>query len=129
MPEVPMPDTVFEVFEATARTHAARPAMRRKRGESWEPITWSEYRSAVRQAARGLAALGAAVTVVEAMDPLQRAIVHQYLAERHIPPQVTDPFEIKDVDVSVERSRRAAFWYQPSTSGCTRIRARPTSGL
>jgi len=55
-----MPDTVFEIFEATARTHADRPAMRRKRGDSWEPITWSEYRNAVRQAARGLAALGAA---------------------------------------------------------------------
>ncbi len=55
-----MPDTVFEVFEATARTHADRPAMRRKRGDSWEPITWSEYRDAVRQTARGLAALGAA---------------------------------------------------------------------
>ena len=30
-----------------------------------------------------------------------------------VPPQVTDPFEIKDVDVSVERSRRAAFWSSP----------------
>jgi long-subunit acyl-CoA synthetase (AMP-forming) len=55
-----MPDTVFEVFEATARTHADRPAMRRKRAGSWEPITWSEYRDSVRQAARGLAALGVA---------------------------------------------------------------------
>jgi long-subunit acyl-CoA synthetase (AMP-forming) len=55
-----MPDTVFEVFEATARTHADRPAMRHKRAGSWEAITWREYRVAVRQAARGLAALGAA---------------------------------------------------------------------
>jgi long-subunit acyl-CoA synthetase (AMP-forming) len=53
-----MPDTVFEVFEATARAHAGRPAMRRKRAGSWEPITWAEYREAVRLAARGLAALG-----------------------------------------------------------------------
>jgi long-subunit acyl-CoA synthetase (AMP-forming) len=53
-----MPETVFEVFEATARAHADRPAMRRKRAGSWEPVTWKEYRDAVRQAARGLAALG-----------------------------------------------------------------------
>jgi long-subunit acyl-CoA synthetase (AMP-forming) len=53
-----MPDTVFEVFEGTARAHADRPAMRRKRAGSWEPITWSEYRDTVRLAARGLAALG-----------------------------------------------------------------------
>jgi long-subunit acyl-CoA synthetase (AMP-forming) len=53
-----MPDTVFEVFESTARAHAPRPAMRRKRGQTWEPITWEEYRRSVRQAARGLAALG-----------------------------------------------------------------------
>ena len=53
-----MPDTVFEVFEATARAHADRPAMRRKRGGEWETTTWAGYRDAVRQAARGLAALG-----------------------------------------------------------------------
>jgi long-subunit acyl-CoA synthetase (AMP-forming) len=53
-----MPDTVFEVFEATAGAHAGRPAMRRKRAGSWEAITWAEYRDAVRLAARGLAALG-----------------------------------------------------------------------
>ncbi|MCG6922963.1 MAG: AMP-binding protein [Acidobacteria bacterium] len=53
-----MPDTVFDVFEATARAHAARPAMQRKRAGSWEPISWAEYRDAVRRAARGLVALG-----------------------------------------------------------------------
>jgi long-subunit acyl-CoA synthetase (AMP-forming) len=53
-----MPDTVFEVFERTARAHAHRPAMRRKRAGSWEPITWREYRDAARLAARGLVALG-----------------------------------------------------------------------
>jgi long-subunit acyl-CoA synthetase (AMP-forming) len=54
-----MPDTVFEVFEATARAHADRPALRRKRGADWETTTWAGYRDQVRRAARGLAALGA----------------------------------------------------------------------
>ncbi len=40
----------------------------------------------------------------------QRAIVRQYLTQRNISPSVTDPFHIKDVDVSVEMSRRTAFW-------------------
>ncbi len=40
----------------------------------------------------------------------QRAIVRQYLSDRNISPNVTDPFNIKDIDVSVEMSRRAAFW-------------------
>jgi long-subunit acyl-CoA synthetase (AMP-forming) len=53
-----MPDTVFEVFEATVGAHAGRPAMRRRRAGSWEAITWAEYRDAVLLAARGLAALG-----------------------------------------------------------------------
>lgn len=53
-----MPDTVFEVFEATARAHADRPAMRHKHAGTWETTTWAEYRSFVRQAARGLVALG-----------------------------------------------------------------------
>ena len=53
-----MADTVFEVFERTAGAHADRPAMRRKRGDSWETISWAEYRDAVRRTARGLAALG-----------------------------------------------------------------------
>jgi sodium transport system permease protein len=38
------------------------------------------------------------------------AIVRQYLADRNISPRVTDPFEIRNVDVSKELSRRAAFW-------------------
>ena len=53
-----MPDTVFQVFEATARAHANRPAMRRKHEGTWETTTWAEYRALVRQAARGLVALG-----------------------------------------------------------------------
>ncbi len=40
----------------------------------------------------------------------QREIVRQYLVERNISPHVTDPFQIRDVDVSVESSRRAALW-------------------
>ncbi len=40
----------------------------------------------------------------------QRAIVRQYLSDRSISPDITNPFEIKDVDVSVEMSRRAALW-------------------
>ena len=53
-----MPDTVFEIFEATARAQADRPAMARKRGGTWERTTWRGYRDAVRQAARALVATG-----------------------------------------------------------------------
>jgi long-subunit acyl-CoA synthetase (AMP-forming) len=55
-----MPDTVLEVFEATARAHAERPAMARKRGGAWERTSWRDYREAVGQAARALVALGIA---------------------------------------------------------------------
>ncbi len=53
-----MPDTVLEVFEATAGAHAERPAMARKRGGTWELTSWREYREAVHRAARALVALG-----------------------------------------------------------------------
>jgi long-subunit acyl-CoA synthetase (AMP-forming) len=53
-----MPDTVLEILESTARAYAGRPAMARKRGGAWEKTTWSEYRGAVRQAARALVASG-----------------------------------------------------------------------
>jgi long-subunit acyl-CoA synthetase (AMP-forming) len=53
-----VPDTILEIFEATARWHADRPAMVRKRGGAWETTTWSAYRDAVRQAARALVAAG-----------------------------------------------------------------------
>ena len=53
-----MPDTLLEIFETTARRHADRPAMARKRGGAWEKTTWREYRDAVRQAARALVATG-----------------------------------------------------------------------
>jgi long-chain acyl-CoA synthetase len=55
-----MPDTVLELFEATARAHAERPAMARKRGGAWEKTTWRGYRDQVSRAARGLVALGVA---------------------------------------------------------------------
>jgi long-subunit acyl-CoA synthetase (AMP-forming) len=53
-----MPETVLEIFEATARDHADRPAMARKRGGAWEKTSWRSYRDAVRQAARALVATG-----------------------------------------------------------------------
>ena len=53
-----MPDTVLEIFEATARAPAGRPAMARRRGGAWERTTWCEYRDAVREAARALVATG-----------------------------------------------------------------------
>jgi long-subunit acyl-CoA synthetase (AMP-forming) len=63
-----MPNTVFEVFESTARAHGHQPAMRRKRGGTWEAITWDEYRQSVLLTARGLAALdvgaGRGVTIM-----------------------------------------------------------------
>jgi long-subunit acyl-CoA synthetase (AMP-forming) len=53
-----MPETVLEVFEATAAAHGERPAMARKRAGSWELTSWREYREAVQRAARALVALG-----------------------------------------------------------------------
>jgi len=52
-------DTVLELLRATAAAHGPRPAMRSRSGEGWETTTWSGYLEAVRQAARGLVALGA----------------------------------------------------------------------
>jgi sodium transport system permease protein len=40
----------------------------------------------------------------------RQAIVQEFLAARHIPPRVTDPFKIESVDVSGEVRRRAALW-------------------
>ncbi len=53
-----MPQTVLDIFEATARAHAERPAMARKRGGAWQKSSWREFRDAVRQAARALVATG-----------------------------------------------------------------------
>lgn len=48
--------------------------------------------------------------VRKVLSQWQQSIVRQYLRARDMPPDVTDPFEVADVDVSVEMSRRAAFW-------------------
>lgn len=48
----------MEVFEATAKANASRPALRVKRGGSWQTTTWGEYREQVRLAARGFIKLG-----------------------------------------------------------------------
>lgn len=53
-----MPETVLDIFEATARAQADRPAMARKRGGAWEKTSWSGFRDAVRRAARALVATG-----------------------------------------------------------------------
>ena len=53
-----MPQTILEVFDATVGAHADRPAMLRKRGSAWEPVSWSGYRERVLRAARALVALG-----------------------------------------------------------------------
>ena len=53
-----MPQTILEVFDATVKAHAARPAMLRRRGASWEPITWIDYQATVSRAARALVAHG-----------------------------------------------------------------------
>ena len=53
-----MPQTILEVFDATVGAHADRPAMLRKRGSAWEPVSWSGYRESVLRAARALVALG-----------------------------------------------------------------------
>jgi len=53
-----MPQTILEVFDATVKAHADRPAMLRKRGDAWEPITWTGYQALVARAARALVAHG-----------------------------------------------------------------------
>ncbi len=53
-------ETVPQVLERTARAHPERPALRVKRGGTWQTTTWSEYQAQVRLAARGLIALGLA---------------------------------------------------------------------
>ena len=68
-----MPETVFDVFDATARAHAERPAMSRKRAGSWEHTSWREYHDTVGRAARALVALGvepgAGVVILAANRP------------------------------------------------------------
>jgi long-subunit acyl-CoA synthetase (AMP-forming) len=56
MPTVP--ETVSEVLERTARTHADRPALKAKRDGQWQSTSWKEYRDQARLVARGLLKLG-----------------------------------------------------------------------
>jgi long-subunit acyl-CoA synthetase (AMP-forming) len=53
-----VPSTILGIFEATARAHADRPAMARKRAGAWETTTWREYHDAVRHAAGAFVATG-----------------------------------------------------------------------
>jgi long-subunit acyl-CoA synthetase (AMP-forming) len=53
-----MPQTVLEVFDATATAFASRKALLRKRGAAWEATSWSTYHQTVGRAARALVALG-----------------------------------------------------------------------
>jgi long-chain acyl-CoA synthetase len=50
--------TIVDVFKETARTHAARPALRWRKGAEWHSLTWAEYELAVAEAATGLRAWG-----------------------------------------------------------------------
>ncbi len=53
-----MARTVMETLDATTRRYAALPALRERRGGSWEETTWAEYRARVMDVARSLVALG-----------------------------------------------------------------------
>jgi long-subunit acyl-CoA synthetase (AMP-forming) len=50
--------TVMQVFDQTAKTHASKPALKVKRGGSWQTTTWAEYHKLVRQAAKAMLHLG-----------------------------------------------------------------------
>jgi long-subunit acyl-CoA synthetase (AMP-forming) len=50
--------TVIQVFEKAAQTYAARSAYQVKRGGHWLGTSWSEYRTLVLNAAKGLIELG-----------------------------------------------------------------------
>ncbi len=46
--------TVSEVFEATVGKHGDRPAMKVKRGGTWQTLTWRQYRDQAVRVARAL---------------------------------------------------------------------------
>jgi len=50
---------VMDVFDRTVRSHGPKPALRVKRGGSWQTTTWGEYHKQVRQMARALISIGA----------------------------------------------------------------------
>jgi long-subunit acyl-CoA synthetase (AMP-forming) len=49
---------VMEAFERTVGARGNTPALRYKQNGSWQVITWPDYRTRVRRAARALIALG-----------------------------------------------------------------------
>lgn len=53
-----MPETVNEVLERTARTHADRPALKAKADGQWRATSWKGYRDQARLVARGFLRLG-----------------------------------------------------------------------
>ena len=53
-----MARTVMEVMEATATRYGPLPALSSKVNESWQSISWSDYRTQVRLVARAFMALG-----------------------------------------------------------------------
>ncbi|MFO7903188.1 MAG: ABC transporter permease subunit/CPBP intramembrane protease [Pirellulaceae bacterium] len=48
--------------------------------------------------------------VRDVLSQWRKLLVRQYLREHDVSPEVTNPFDVVDVDVSVEMTRRAAFW-------------------
>lgn len=58
MPQPPAPTCVHTILDRTAREHGDAPALRVKRGGSWQTTTWQAYRDTARRVARGFVALG-----------------------------------------------------------------------
>lgn len=50
--------TVMQFFDAAAREKPGEPALRQKVGGHWKDTSWADYHAQIRQAARGLIALG-----------------------------------------------------------------------
>ena len=53
-----MHQTVMDLFSRTVANHGDRPAMKHKHDGSWQTLTWSEYHTRVRTAAKAFMALG-----------------------------------------------------------------------
>jgi long-chain acyl-CoA synthetase len=51
-------DTIVHTLLLNGRRIPDRPALRRRRGDGWETLTWSQYVDAVREVAAGLAEFG-----------------------------------------------------------------------
>ncbi|MGH8912349.1 MAG: AMP-binding protein [Acidimicrobiia bacterium] len=52
--------TIVDVFNRNAERFGDRPALHWRRGDEWRSLTWSEYRTLVRELAAGLQTLGVA---------------------------------------------------------------------